>query len=117
MRTAHSVAATTEGNSSSTGGLLISGAAYDHVRGRIEADFVDLGSPSPVVLTIRPRGWRRSGAPPRDARGPLAPSRLVLAHEARVADDVDRSEAAGGGHCSGTPALRRPSRMGSSWAR
>ena len=46
--------------------------------------------------------------------------RLVLAHEARVADDVggeDRGEAAGGGHCSGTPALRRPSRMGSSWAR
>ena len=27
------------------------------------------------------------------------------------------SHAAGGGHCSGTPALRRPSRMGSSWAR
>ena len=25
------------------GGVLISGAAYDHVRGRIEADFVDLG--------------------------------------------------------------------------
>src|SRR5271166_1773892 len=38
--------------------------------------------------------------------------RLVLAHEARVADDVggeDRGEAAGGGHCSGTPALGRPS--------
>ena len=29
----------------------------------------------------------------------------------------DRGEAAGGGHCSGTPALRRPSKMGSSWAR
>ena len=25
------------------GGVLISGAAYDHVRGRIDADFVDLG--------------------------------------------------------------------------
>ena len=46
--------------------------------------------------------------------------RLVLAHQARVADDVDRhdrGEAAGRGHCSGTPALRRPSRTGSSWAR
>ena len=25
------------------GGVLISGAAYDHVRGKIDADFVDLG--------------------------------------------------------------------------
>jgi hypothetical protein len=49
-------------------------------------------------------------------RGP----RLVLAHEARVADDIDGEdggEAAGGGHCSGTSALRRPSKMGLSWAR
>ena len=54
------------------------------------------------------------------ARGPPAPSRLVLAHQAAVADDVggeDRCEAAGGGHCSGTPALRMPSKIGSSWAR
>ena len=38
--------------------------------------------------------------------------RLVLAHQARVADDVggeDRGEAAGRRHSSGTPALRRPS--------
>src|SRR5271166_2185931 len=45
---------------------------------------------------------------------------LVLAHEARAADDVggeDRGETAHRGHCSGTRALRRPSRMGSSWAR
>ena len=45
---------------------------------------------------------------------------LVLAHEARVADHVggeDRGEAAGGGHCSGTPAFRRPSKTGSSAAR
>ena len=37
---------------------------------------------------------------------------LVLAHEARIADDVggeDRGELAGGGHGSGSPALRRPS--------
>ena len=26
------------------GGVLISGTAYDHVRGRIDADFVDLGN-------------------------------------------------------------------------
>ena len=40
--------------------------------------------------------------------------RLVLAHQAGIADDVDghdRGEAAGRGHCSGTPALRRPSKM------
>src|SRR6202011_5221321 len=45
---------------------------------------------------------------------------LVLAHEARVADHIggeDRGKAAGGAHCSGTPALRRPSNMGSSWVR
>ena len=45
---------------------------------------------------------------------------LVLSHQARVANNVggeDRGEAAGGGHCSGTPALRMPSKMGSSWAR
>ncbi len=38
----------------------------------------------------------------------------------RLADDVDREdrgEAAGRGHCSGTPAFRRPSKMDSSWAR
>jgi adenylate cyclase len=29
------------------GGVLISGAAYDHVRGRIDANFVDLGAPKP----------------------------------------------------------------------
>jgi hypothetical protein len=47
-------------------------------------------------------------------------ARLILAHEARVADNVgdeDRCEPAGGGHSSGTPAMRMPSKMGSSWAR
>ena len=38
------------------------------------------------------------------------------ANQPQVADDVDRG-VAGGGHCSGTPALRRPSKIGSSWAR
>ncbi len=37
-------------------------------------------------------------------------------HEPRVADDIggeDRGKAAGGGHCSGTPALRMPSKIDS----
>ena len=62
----------------------------------------------------------RSAAPPRDARARPRRPRLVLAHQPRVADDVggeDRGEAAGGGHPSGTPALRMPSKMGSSCAR
>ena len=44
-------------------------------------------------------------------------SGCATAPRARRLCDTDRGEAAGGGHCSGTPALRRPSRMGSSWAR
>jgi hypothetical protein len=50
---------------------------------------------------------------------PRRPS-LILAHQARVADDVrgeDRGEAVGRGYCSGTPALRMPSKTGSSPAR
>src|SRR6202021_584885 len=88
---AHSTAATMEGNSSST--------------------------PSPVVLTMRPLKLATIGR--ATSRCSLTAG-LVRAHQARVADDVggeDRGEAAGGGHCSGTPALRRPSKMGSSWAR
>ena len=41
-------------------------------------------------------------------------------HQPQIADNVggeDCGEAAAGGHCSGSPALRIPSRMGSSWAR
>ena len=41
-------------------------------------------------------------------------ARLLLTHHV---GGEDRGEAAGPGHCSGTPALRRPSKMGSSWAR
>ncbi len=86
---AHSTAATTEGNSSSI--------------------------PSPIVLTMRPAVPATIGA---RCLAPLAhalrSARFVLAHQPRVADHVggeDRGEAAGGGHCSGTPALRMPSRM------
>src|SRR5580704_13401459 len=45
---------------------------------------------------------------------------FILAHEPRIANDgggEDRGEATGGGHCSGTPALRIPSKKGSSEAR
>ena len=51
---------------------------------------------------------RRLAMFPHRARRP----RFVIAHQPRVADDVggeDRGEAAGLAHCSGIPALRRPS--------
>jgi hypothetical protein len=65
-----------------------------------------------VVESCHSRQRYRPGRPRRP--------RLVLAHEPRIADDVggeDRGEAAGGGHCSGTPALRMPSKNGSCPAR
>ena len=64
-------------------------------------------------------GDDRTRCLPMLAHRPRRP-RLVLTHKPAVADDVggeDRGKAAGGGHCSGTPALRMPSKMGSSWAR
>src|SRR5271165_554023 len=67
-----------------------------------------------VVRVERYRMGRRAMLPHR-----LRRPRLVLAHEAGVADDVggeDRGEAAGGGHCSGTPALRMPVAFGLSVA-
>ncbi len=48
-----------------------------------------------------------------------APSPRLVAHQGR-ADHVDgenRGRAAGGDHYLGTPALRMPSKTGSSWAR
>src|SRR5271166_6479221 len=51
------------------GGVLISGAAYDHVRGRIEADFADLGDkalkniPRPVRVYALATGSERSTTP------------------------------------------------------
>ena len=50
----------------------------------------------------------------------VAPPPPLTSPSARVADEVggeDRGKAAGGGHCSGTPALRWPSNSSSSLAR
>jgi TolB-like protein/class 3 adenylate cyclase len=67
------------------GGALISGAAYDHVRGRIEADFVDLGDKDlkniarPVRVYAVKTG-SESGAPAPSASGPnkQGPPRLSM---------------------------------------
>ena len=56
----------------------------------------------------------------RRAPGCITAVPAVLAHQARVAADGRRRGSRGGevrGHCSGAPALRRPSRTGSSSAR
>ena len=68
--------------------------------------------------TVTCKSWRgiseracREHLAPRNVREPPCGHRLVLAHHAssRRRRGEDRGEAAGGGHCSGTPALRRPS--------
>ena len=67
------------------GGVLISGAAYDHVRGRIEADFVDLGEKAlkNIARPIRVYSVKtgsESAAPAPFAAGPnrQGPPRLSL---------------------------------------
>ena len=68
------------------GGLLISGAAYDHVRGRIEADFVDLGETDlkniarPVRLYALGVGGiaRASASTPLSPAAPLNPKAPAL---------------------------------------
>ena len=63
-----------------------------------------------IVRVERSRMGRLAMLPHR-----LRRPRLVLAHQARGTDNIDsedRGEAAGGGHCSGTPALHRPSKTG-----
>ena len=58
------------------GGVLISGAAYDHVRGRIDADFVDLGEKDlkniarPVRVYALKIERRNSAAPAPSASAP-----------------------------------------------
>ena len=72
------------------GGVCISGSAYDHVRGRIDADFVDLGERTlkniaqPVrvyALGVGEIAHARAAAPPRPAAPikPTAPALLGIA--------------------------------------
>ena len=67
-------------------------------------------------MTIRP-WWTSIAGSIRLLRNPRRRDKVRSLSPQAVADDVDGEdygEAAGGGHCSGTTALRRPSRMGSS---
>ena len=52
------------------GGVCISGSAYDHVRGRVEAEFVDLGEKTLKNIARPVRVYRRrgSGRPKRSRR-------------------------------------------------
>jgi hypothetical protein len=79
------------------GSLRIAGAEVE-VGAKQSFALSVIGQVAFAMLAHRPRRPRRP--------------RLVLAHETALANDVDcedRGEAAGGGHCSGTPALRRSS--------
>jgi TolB-like protein/class 3 adenylate cyclase len=67
------------------GDVLISGAAYDHVRGRIDADFVDLGEKGlkniarPVrVYTIKASSGSAAPAPPAIKPTRQGPPRLSI---------------------------------------
>ena len=67
------------------GGVLISGAAYDHVRGRIDADFVDLGEKDlkniarPVrVYAVRTGSESAALAPPASESQRQRPPRLSI---------------------------------------
>ena len=97
--------------------FLDSDRAFDgrHHGGKFEQQPIArrLDDAPPEVRHQRPR--RVAMFPHRERR-----PRLVLAHQARIPDDVggeDRREAAGRRHCSGTPALRMPSKTGWSPAR
>ena len=62
------------------GGTLVSGSAYDHVRGRLEARFVDLGEKDLKNIARRVRAYRvemsgdaASAGPPADDRRSAPP--------------------------------------------
>ncbi len=59
------------------GGVLISGAAYDHVRGRIDADFVDLGEKDlkNIARPVRVYAVRIGSASPAPAPSAIEPKR------------------------------------------
>lgn len=67
------------------GGIFVSGAAHDHVRGRIEADFVDLGEKAlkniarPVrVYAVRPSSGEPTPAVPSRPPGSSEPPHLSI---------------------------------------
>jgi class 3 adenylate cyclase len=65
------------------GGVLISGAAHDHVRGRIDAEFVDLGEKSLKNIARPVRAFAVRTNPARIARArPPPPRPNVRAHSA-----------------------------------
>src|ERR1700722_13860575 len=65
------------------GGVLISGAAHDHVRGRIDAEFVDLGEKSLKNIARPVRAFAVRTNPARRARArPPPPRPNVRAHSA-----------------------------------
>ena len=68
-------------------------------------------SPSPVASTMPPQ---RS---PTICSAPRCVPRRPRSSGASSRRRRRRGSRRGRGHCSGTPALRRPSKMGSSWAR
>ena len=61
------------------GGVLISGAAYDHVRGRIDADFVDLGDKNlkNIARPVRVYALKTGSAGAAPAPSPAEPNRQV----------------------------------------
>jgi TolB-like protein/class 3 adenylate cyclase len=81
------------------GGVLISGAAYDHVRGRIEADFVDFGEKdlkniARPVRVFAVRMGSEGAAPARSAPASIkqAPPRLsmVVLPFANIGGDIEQ---------------------------
>jgi TolB-like protein len=81
------------------GGVFISGAAYDHVRGRVNATFIDLGEKDlkniarPVrVYAIRPGSESAAPAPSAFALNTQGPPRLslVVLPFANMSDDPEQ---------------------------
>ena len=81
------------------GGVLISGSAFDHVRGRVDANFVDLGEKDlkniarPVrVYAIRPGSESAAPAPSAFALNTQGPPRLslVVLPFANMSDDPEQ---------------------------
>jgi TolB-like protein/class 3 adenylate cyclase/Tfp pilus assembly protein PilF len=81
------------------GGVFVSGTAYDHVRGRVDATFADLGEKDlkniarPVrVYAIRPGSESAAPAPPAFAPNTQGPPRLslVVLPFANMSDDPEQ---------------------------